>query len=490
MTISVKLRKMLHRKSAEFCTPSPVATSTGAFILGDKTTLNPKHDGVALVAGPSAIWNYNADEDSWMQLPNSGIGGTFSAGVCGCLHPRGMLGSASTVAPSDVGTTSSFTLLVSLARNLAGVKILVTDGTNAGYEGTIVSNTVGPSTNTVDVSPAAPLAFDTTSSLQILSGSLWFITAGTSGFMVYDRATNNWTTKTTTGMPATLGTDAVLLATPAASSNGGEGFVTGTSTGSNTSTKLYDTTKHWANANWANFRVRIVGGTGAGQVREISSSGADVLNIGTAWSVTPDSTSTYVIEGNDDYLYLMGNNAVALYRYKISTNSWSTLAPTVARAGAPGAGSSASWVDAVPDSTWSDGLYGGLSSGTIRKQLGRYIYSFRGGNTNILDVYDIAANKWVNGLIYGGQMETFGAGSSAVAADGSVFVQKDATGRIYRFDIAGNYLEPFATNPVPQGTAVVGAKMFIQKLKEGSTELTYLYTLGNTRSELTRWLVI
>lgn len=490
MTISVKLRKMLHRKSAEFCTPSPVATSAGAFILGDKTTLYPKHEGVALVAGLSATWNYNADEDSWMQLPNSGIGGTFNAGVCGCLHPRSMIGGLSVPTPISVGTISTFTVQASLVRSLAGVKIRVTNGTNTGYEGTIVSNTIGPTNSTITVSPAAPQAFDTSSSLLILGGSLWFITAGTPGFMVYDRATNSWTNKTTTGMPASIGTDATLLATPAASSNGGEGFVTGTSTGSNTSTQLYDTSKSWGNANWANFQVRITGGTGAGQIRNITLSYDNALTVSTAWTVTPDSTSTYVIEGNDDYLYLMGNNSVTLYRYKISTNSWSTLSPIIARAGAPGAGSSASWVDDVPDSTWSDGSYAGLNSGTIFKQLGRYIYSFRGGNTNVLDVYDITTSTWISGLPYGGQMETFSTGSSVVDVDGSIFVQKDATGRIYRFNVAGNYLEPFATNPVPQGTAVVGAKMFIQKLKEGSTELTYLYTLGNTRSELTRWLVI
>ena len=490
MTISVKLRKMLHRKSAEFCTPSPVATSAGAFITGDKTTLYPKHDGVVMAAGLSAIWNYNADEDSWMQLPNPGISGTFAAGVCGCLHPRSLLGGIPAPTPLNIGTTSTFTLSASLARSLAGVKIRVTDGTNAGYEGTIVSNTVDLSINEITVSPAAPQAFDTSSSLLIFGGSLWFITAGTPGFKVYDRATNSWTSKTTTGMPAAIGTDATLLATPATSANKGAGFVTGTSTGSNTSTTLYDTSKNWTNAGWANFQVRITGGTGAGQVRYITSSGDGVLTVSTPWTVTPDSTSTYVIEGNDDYLYLMGNNSVTLYRYNISTNSWSTLSPAIARAGAPGAGASASWIDAVTAEEWSDGSYARLTYANIRKQLGRYIYSFRGGNTNALDVYDIAANIWINGLPYGGQMETFGVGSSAVDADGSIFVQKDATGRIYRFDVAGNYLEPFATNPVPQGTAVVGAKMFIQKLKEGSTELTYLYTLGNTRSELTRWLVI
>jgi hypothetical protein len=88
------------------------------------------------------------------------------------------------------------------------------------------------------------------------------------------------------------------------------------------------------------------------------------------------------------------------------------------------------------------------------------------------------------------QQETFSTGSSAANSDGSIFLQKDATGRICRFDVAGNYMEPFTINPVPHGAAVVGSKMFIQKFREGSTEITFLYTLNNTRSELTRWLVV
>lgn len=73
---------------------------------------------------------------------------------------------------------------------------------------------------------------------------------------------------------------------------------------------------------------------------------------------------------------------------------------------------------------------------------------------------------------------------------GKIYIQKDATGRVYTFDVAKNVLEPFVLNPVPQGAAVAGDKMFMTTYEDGGTEINYLYTLGNTRAELTRWLVI
>ena len=491
MTVAVNLRKLLHRKSPEYCTPSPAGnTGAGVFITGDKTGLFSKHDGVVLVQGVNSVWNYNPDEDSWMQLPNSGAGGTFGAGSCGCLHPRGMVGGANTVTVNAAGTTTTLRIAPTLVRNLAGVKIRVLSGTNSGYEGTITANTVGAANCTLTVTPAAAANFDATSVITIYSGSLWFVNAGTTSITVYDRATNSWTAKSASGAPATLGTDAVLVPTPGLSSNNGQGFVTGTSSGGNGATTLNDTSKNWADANWTGYQVRIAGGTGAGQIRAISFNTITSLGISANWTVAPDATSTYVIEGNDDYIYLLGNSNATLYRYSIGGNSWSTLAPGAARAGSPGTGCSGSWIDTVTASDWRDGSYGAVNvAGTLRRQLGRYIYSFQGGGTSSLHVYDIAGNTWIT-QTYSGQAETFSTGSSAADADGSIFLQKDATGRIYRFDVAGNYMEPFTTNPVPHGAAVVGSKMFVQKFNEGATEITFLYTLNNTRTELTRWLVV
>jgi hypothetical protein len=147
------------------------------------------------------------------------------------------------------------------------------------------------------------------------------------------------------------------------------------------------------------------------------------------------------------------------------------------------------WIDGVQTADWNDGSYATHYTGTVN-QNGRYIYSFRGAGSNVLDVYDIAANTWISGIAYGQQMETFTTGSCSVDLDGYIYIQKDATGRVFRFNVAKNVLEPWVLNPVPQGAAVAGDKMFMTTFREGASEVNFLYTLGNTRSDLTRWVVI
>ncbi len=124
------------------------------------------------------------------------------------------------------------------------------------------------------------------------------------------------------------------------------------------------------------------------------------------------------------------------------------------------------------------------------RQAGRYIYSLRGAGASTLAVYDIAENKWSNDLPDALKHETFTTGSSAVDLGGYIYVQKDTTGRIYKFDVAKNVLKPFVQSPLPSGAAVVGDKIFMTTYVEGATRVNYLYALGSTRSELTRWLVI
>lgn len=490
MSLTINLRKMLHRKSAEYCNANPAGnTAAGAFILSDRDSFSPENDGIVYVGGASAIWNYNADEDSWAQGPNSGVAGTFGAGACGALRPIFAPGGASS-STASAGTISSITTTLTLVRDLAGVAVRVIDGTGIGYQGLITKNTYGAN-SVITVSPANGVAFDATTVFQIMSGSFWYFNpgAGTVGFSVYDKATNTWTARSVTNIPTTFGTDGVLTATNGVSSNLSNGFVQATAT-AGASTTLTDSTKTWPVNGWANSQVRIISGTGLGQIRTIASNTATVLTVSSAWTTNPDATSVYRIEGNDDYMYLIGNNAVTMYRYSISGNTWTVLSPTAARAAAAGAGCTANWVDCVVNSTWTDGTYGAHYSTTLIRQNGRYIYSFRGGASNVLDVYDIAANTWISGVAYGLQMETFTTGTCAVDHRGNIYIQKDATGRIYRFDIHKNKLDPFAINPVPQGAAVVGQKMFITTYYDGANAVYFLYTLGNTRAELTRWIII
>lgn len=93
---------------------------------------------------------------------------------------------------------------------------------------------------------------------------------------------------------------------------GGSPVVTGTSSGSNSTTTLNDTGKSWTvNAyqpagSVAFYLVEITGGTGVGQRRGIKSNTATQLTVTYRWDTTPDATSTYAI-----YADIPNNHGVA-----------------------------------------------------------------------------------------------------------------------------------------------------------------------------------
>ena len=148
MTLTVNLRKMLHRKSAEYCTPNPAGnTAAGSFIVADKTSAMPGNDGIVYFGGASNVWQYNADEDAWMQAPNSGVAGTFGAGACGALHAVFAPG-GSDRSTATAGTTTTLTTSLTLARDLGGYPVRVISGTGVGYQGLIVRNTMGANKTT------------------------------------------------------------------------------------------------------------------------------------------------------------------------------------------------------------------------------------------------------------------------------------------------------------------------------------------------------
>ena len=485
MAITNKLKKLLHRKIWEPTTSLPVATAAGVFTVSDKFDLI-NGARAFLVSGVSLIYMYEGLEDAWMQLPGSGVAGAFAAGSCGHFRGLGAMGGVFTQT-ATAGTTTTLTTNRTIVRGLDGQRVRVVAGTGVGYEGTVVSNTLGANA-VVTVTPANAVAFDATTQYQIYSGSLWFFNAGTTavGFSVYDIATNAWTARSVTGLPTAWGTDAQLVSTLGSAAQ----FATGTATAGAAST-LTNSAKTWETNMWANYQVRITGGTGKGQIRVVASNNGTVLTVSTAWTVNPDATSTYAIEGNDDQFFLLGNNAVTMYKFLVSTNTWSTLSPTAARAGASAAGGTADWVDGVTG--WNNETAVAHYLTTLFRQNGRYIFCFRGGASNTLDVYDIAANTWISGVAYGGQMETFTTGTSSVDMDGEIFLNKEATGRIFRFDIAYNRLLPLATNSNQTalgGTAVTGNKMFILGYNDGGTELKFLYVIRNSSVDMVRMLLI
>jgi hypothetical protein len=355
-------------------------------------------------------------------------------------------------------------------------------GTNAGRLKTIAANSLGANA-VLTFTEAEATAFDATTQYRLLTPTFYVLGAGTlaaGSFKRYDFATNSWVTLAHTGLPATIGTDGRLIATPAWIDTGFRSFATGTAT-AGSSTTLTNTAKSWTTNQWANSQLRITAGTGAGQIRTVASNTATTLTLSSAWSTAPDATSQYSLEGNDDALYFIGNNAVTLYRYSISANSWSTLTPTTARAAAPGAGLSGHWIHSVSASDWS-------SENSIRN--GRYLYSFRGGGSAVLDRYDLAANTWENALPYAPATETFAAGTKLAYNGDFLYLQKDATSRWFRYDFAQSAMDGWTTMLYPQGAAVVGDTAFDVSFREGNSEIVYIYMLLNTSAVSLRQMVI
>ena len=177
----------------------------------------------------------------------------------------------------------------------------------------------------------------------------------------------------------------------------------------------------------------------------------------------------------------MGNNAVTLYRYSISANTWSTLSPTAARAGAPGAGMSGHWIHSESSTAWTN------ESAIIN---GQRIYSFRGNSSATLDYYDIALNTWVSALLYSPAIETFTTGTKYTYVNEKIYIQKDVTNRWFEFDIADQAMMGWTTMPVTQGGAAVGDTAFDVTYYDGATEIHYVYMLMNSGLLLYRQMII
>ena len=471
-------RKILDLKRWEFCTPSPVATAAAAFVVSSRHYRQQQ----MLVASATVAYLYHPSEDGWTQLPSPALAGAFAAGACGTSVSVGPSGTAT------AGTTSTLTTNLTLARDLRGYSIHITGGPNAGAVLPIVSNTIGA--NSVITVATQASAFTVASTYRLMTPRFYILNAITAAgtttaavFRFYDLATNTWVsaeTGATDGIApaAVIGTDGRLIATPSWLDEGFAPFVTGTAT-SATGTTLVNSAKTWTVNQWANSQVRITAGTGAGQVRSITSNTATTLTVPT-WTVTPDATSVYAIEGNDDYIYYMGSGAVTLYRYSISAGTWTTLSPGVARAAAPSTGLSGHWIWGATANDWK-------VESDIKN--GRFIYSFRGGASAALDRYDIALNTWV-AVTYAPAVETFTTGTKYIYIADHIYAQKDATGRWFRYNVVTAEQDGFGTMTYTQGAAILGDTAFDVTYHDGLIDITYVYMILNTSTVMLRQMVI
>jgi hypothetical protein len=208
----------------------------------------------------------------------------------------------------------------------------------------------------------------------------------------------------------------------------------GTCTGAGSTTTLTCADKAWATNQWAGKKVKIIAGAGQGQEILITSNTATVLTFGAVTGLAPDTTTVYTILGIP----------------------------------ARGAGTQLVW------------LFGGVSNG-------RYMVLPRGGASNTADRYDIIFEKFDYGNMLSPQTETLTTGSM-FAYDGinTIYFTKDATGRIFSYDVTTNTIATFGMVPYGMSTAIIGNRMEIITTSDG---LDYLYIMRHTGAEMWRTLI-
>ena len=183
-----------------------------------------------------------------------------------------------TVAYASVaGATSSSTLVTVTTTSglVVGMGVIVVAGIGAFVAGTTVTAVNSATTFTVSVAPGTALS----GGASIVVGSWPFTT---------------YISNQLTGTPGGAGTYTIYPNQNVASTT-----ITGTGTPT-----LVDSTKSWTTNRWNGQSVRITGGTGAGQIRSIIDTNPTSLVLSRDWMVLPDSTSTYVINGDTDKVLL------------------------------------------------------------------------------------------------------------------------------------------------------------------------------------------
>lgn len=471
--------RMAHRKEWQTMMPAPSASAAGTFVINDNAN---QHRFSLYVVSATVHYLYDHQEDDWIPIASGAFGTAIAAGACGTFTDW-----SSTITATGGSTT---TVTVNVANfNINGfaigktVEFLTGTAANIGLRRTITA-IKHPGTNTGTITLTLNTALDgsvaNNDTFRIASGMFFVLMPGTltaTSFRKYDIALGTWTSCTITGLPATWGTDGRMVHPGVV----GISYDTGTADADSSTTALECDGKGWTADQWINFQVRITAGTGRGQIKIITDNDTDTLTIGAGTDL--DATSVFAIEGDENAIYLLGNNAVTMYKYSISANSWATVAPTTARAGAPVAGMSANFVGKTGDTTWA--------AITDIKD-GRYIYSFRGA-TAVLDRFNISggtngAGAW-DVITYHPVITTFAAGASSEWEKTKIYVAKEGSAtvpqRIYAFDVVDNAFTAITTDWYLGGAALIGNKIWIQNLSN-STLVKWLYVLQSTSTNLRR----
>lgn len=200
-------------------------------------------------------------------------------------------------------------------------------------------------------------------------------------FQKYDVATNSWTTLNVTNLPATFGTDSTICYPEPSDNNNAGGFTGAVSVtlGASaiigaTSLTVVATTKAMPIGTVLNFGTRTAPLYAV--LTASASIGATTLAVSPLISALTDGQIAYYA----DNIYLIGNATTAFYRYSVGTATWSTTAdisgtPALAVAlGASGAGCGLKWLSGI-DPDYLFFVRGGATANIYRYQLSTNTWS-------------------------------------------------------------------------------------------------------------------
>jgi hypothetical protein len=108
----------------------------------------------------------------------------------------------------------------------------------------------------------------------------------------------------------------------------------------------------------------------------------------------------------------------------------------------------------------------------------------------VLDRYDIALNTWLSGITVSPAAETFTTGSKSAYVGNYLYMQKDATGRWFRYSFPTQELDGWSTMTYTQGAAVLGDTAFDVTYHDGATEVVYIQMFLNTSTVNLRQMVV
>lgn len=280
---------------------------------------------------------------------------------------------------------------------------------------------------------------------------------------------------------------------------GREGW--GHATGGSTTT-LIDTSKNWIFNQFAGYKMRIDAGTGLGSgVISITSNTSNTLTY-TTQTFTPDATTHYEIHETWGIMSAGSTTSITEATYKnwttnqfagkrvrvtggtalgqeVSITSNTGTALTVPTFTAPDATSTYCIIEPAARGAGCQLIFIFGCTDISKKQ--RYILFPRGAATNVIDIYDITTERFLDTSIFMQPAQEIFTTGTMWAYDGEenlwIHNLSGTVGKVLKFNCGLNKVDGALQLPGIHGTAIIGNRM---EILEDSSGNDYLYIAQHT----------